>query len=341
MIQERGIFEEMLDIYFKDNYGKLYETIENGSAIIYYFENDYGKIKTQFIKREIPIKIDNETYYDLVTPYGYGGPIILECENKDKEKLVKAFQHKFQEYCNDLNIVSEFIRFHPIVGNAFDFKSVYQIENIRKTVGTNLKDFDDPVQEEFSRSCRKNIRRALRKGITYRIIEKPNDLNDFKKIYYSTMDRNRATEYYYFNDIYFDNCVKYFQHNLLLVEAAYQGTTIAAGLYFVSNNTIHIHLSGTLSEYLHLSPAYVLRFAVTIWGKENGYHLIHHGGGRTNSPDDSLYLFKKQFGMNTEFDFFIGKKIWNKEIYDKLVERNRLEKKCEIENMNYFPLYRT
>ena len=72
-----------------------------------------------------------------------------------------------------------------------------------------------------------------------------------------------------------------------------------------------------------------------MWGKENRYELIHHGGGRSNSADDSLYKFKKQFGKNTDFRFHIGKKIWNNDIYNKL---------CKLKNINedddYFPLYR-
>ena len=41
---------------------------------------------------------------------------------------------------------------------------------------------------------------------------------------------------------------------------------------------------------------------------------------------------------NLEFDFYIGKKIWNKDVYDMLVEK-RME--CGlIEDVSYFPLYR-
>src|SRR5699024_11094695 len=129
-----------------------------------------------------------------------------------------------------------------------------------------------------------------------KVTTKPSDVSKFKKFYYSTMDRNNATEYYYFNDEYFNACVELFKDNLLLVESVYEGKTIAMGFYFIYDDIIHIHLSGTLSEYLNLSPACILRYGVTEWGKENGYKIIHHGGGRTNDPDDSLYKFKKQFG---------------------------------------------
>ena len=67
-----------------------------------------------------------------------------------------------------------------------------------------------------------------------------------------------------------------------------------------------------------MSPAYILRYAVTVWGKENGYKLIHHGGGRSNSEEDSLYLFKKNFAKLYDTDFYIGKKIWNEKMSEPL-----------------------
>ena len=47
--------------------------------------------------------------------------------------------------------------------NAKDFENIYRINCIRKTLGTNLKQFEDPVASEFSKSCRKNIRQAIKK----------------------------------------------------------------------------------------------------------------------------------------------------------------------------------
>lgn len=325
----------MKDIYFEDNYGKLYENHEQGVCKSYVFKNNFGQIKHMFIKREIPVKINGEIYYDLVTPYGYGGPIITECQQGLRENLVREFIDDFQCYCKNNNIVSEFVRFHPILENVKDFNKYYSASHIRNTVGTNLSKYDDPFQSEFSRSCRKNIRKAIKNNVTYRIKEKPNDVSEFREFYFSTMDRNNAADYYYFDEEYFNLCVKYFKENLLLVEAIYQEQPIAMGLYFIYGDLIHIHLSGTLSEYLHLSPAYILRYAVTEWGKENGYDLIHHGGGRTNDQQDGLYTFKKRFGANTEFDFHIGKKIWNEKIYNQLCEKTHTK-----DEEDFFPAYR-
>ena len=323
----------MKDIYFDENYGKLYEKKEKGNTVIFECNTEDGNITNQFIKRAIPEEIEGQQYYDIVTPYGYGGPIINNCKG-DKQQLLKDYEERFEKYCRENNIVSEFVRFHPVVKNYEDFNDIYNATYLRKTLVTKL-DEEDIIEKQFGKSCRKNIRQAINKGITFKITESPESIGTFKEIYYSTMDRNDATEYYYFDDEYFDNILKFYKQNTILVEAIYEEKTIAAGLYFICNDTIHIHLSGTLTEYLFLSPAYILRYAVTLWGIEKGYKLIHHGGGRSNDAEDTLYLFKKNFAKLYDADFYIGKKIWNKNIYDKLCERKNVDK-----NTEFFPAYR-
>lgn len=326
----------MIDIYFEPNYGKTTENIEKGICETFRFENDLGVIRHMYIKREIPIKVNGDTYYDLITPYGYGGPIIEKLINENKKQdLADAFYESFKQHCLMNNIVSEFVRFHPIVGNHKDFKDVYQVDYLRNTLGTNLKDYDDPFMAEFSKSGRSTTRRAIRDGVTFEIVESPTDLEKFKKIYYSTMDRNKATDFYYFDEEYFVDLLKYLRKHIVVCEAKHQDKTIAMSIYFKYNNFLHMHLSGTQSKYLSLSPAYVLQYGMTKWGKDNGYELIHHGGGTTNSEKDGLYRFKKRFANNTEFEFYIGKKVWNKEIYDELCNLTKQEKYS-----NFFPSYR-
>lgn len=325
--------KEKADIYFDENYGKLYEKMENGIAEIFTYEDENGKITSQFLKREIPEKIDGRTYYDLVTPYGYGGPVVEFSYNK--EKLLENFEREFTKHCIENNIVSEFVRFHPIAKNYEDFKEMYNAQYMRKTLATNIEKYEDPFQEEFSKSTKKTVRRVLNSGVTYRITEAPDNLEEFKRVYYLNMERKDASDFYFFDDQYFSDILKYYKENVILVEAVYENKVVAAGLYFISNKIIHAHLSGTDTEYLELSPAYVLKYATVIWAKERGYRFIHYGGGLSNSEEDSLYKFKRKFAQNTDFDFYIGKRIWNQEIYNKL---------CESKNVSpdesYFPAYR-
>ena len=90
--------------------------------------------------------------------------------------------------------------------------------------------------------------------------------------------------------------------------------------YFTAGNILHAHLLGSSKKMLELNAGGLLEAAAAKWGKEHGFRYIHHGGGRSSDPNDALFQYKKKFGKNTEFDFYIGKKIWNKDVYDMLVE---------------------
>lgn len=306
------------DIYFDHNYGKLYEKNEYGKTEIFRYEDSIGVIESQFIKRIIPNSIDNNTYYDICTPYGYGGPRIVSCKPERKEELVKLYEKSFEKYCMENGIVHEFVRFHPVLNNALDFKDMYSLEFRRKTLGTNLKISDDPIKSELSKNCRNIIKNIFNKGVTYEIIVGPHTLYDFIIPYYETMRRNNAAEDYYFSEEYFENLVKYFKDQIIYIKTFWNGKLIGATVNFFCNGLIQSHLSGIYSEYLNLAPSYVMFYALVLWGIENNCSLVHYGGGRTPAPDDGLYLFKRKFAQNTEFDYYVSDKIWNEEVYKKL-----------------------
>lgn len=325
------------DIYFEEKYGRLYENNSDSELISFNFESEEGQILYNFLKRKIPISIREETYYDLISPYGYGGPVILKLKNEqEKKKLISDYEDRFEEFCKRENIVSEFVRFHPILNNAIDFKSIYDIEYDRKTFGTNLLN-DNPYLNDFSKSARKKIKKILKDfELGFSVEENVEDLSDFKEIYYSTMNRKDASEEYYFDDNYFKKILNYFPNNLLIVRVFLEDKIIGMGLYFKYGKFIHTHLSGTLTEYLKYSPAYILKYALVEYGIENNFGLIHYGGGKTSQEDDSLKEFKQRFGVKTQFDFYTGKKEWNSRIYNELCAT-----KESVGNLNYFPLYRS
>lgn len=328
------------DIYFDPRLGNIYARLEGGIFQEYRYENAFGLIRHQFILRPIDLEgvdlvgLGLDGYYDLTTPYGYGGPVIMEVEAGREDDLISAFHHEFALYCQANRIVSEFIRFHPLGDDAQAFRSLYQVDFYNRTLGINLVDYDDPFQAEFSKSARKCVRQCLRQGLTYQILENPDSLSDFSAIYYQTMDRNQASEDYYFDEAYFDAFIATMSEHVIKCSVFYQGETIAMGFYLRSDDILHTHLSGTASDYLHLSPAYVLRYAALEWAKAQGLKLIHSGGGMSGDPQDSLYRFKKRFSKHTEFEFFLGQKIWDQAVYSKLVEVTGKQAS------DFFPAYR-
>lgn len=323
----------MNDIYFTKEYSLVHEALEDGVTKIFELKTSNGHIKHIFICRKIKWKINSKEYYDITTPYGYGGPIILKSNNLDR--LLEDYRKEFSNYCKENHIVSEFIRFHPIEKNYEFFQTLYNVKYLRNTLSTNLTKYDDPFQAEFSKSARKICKKLLKSEMNFKITENPSNLDDFVKIYYDTMDRNKAKDFYYFGDNYFNNLVLHLKKHILLIIIYKKNILIASGLYFKYNGYLHEHLSGTLKDHITESPAYLIRYAATEYGKKHNYNYIHYGGGTTNSKDDGLYKFKKRFSQNTEFKFYIGTRVWNKAIYEKLVN------KSNNNNEEFFPAYRS
>lgn len=292
-----------------------------------------------FLKQRIPMELEDGPYYDIVTPYGYGGPRICALSDPaEKENLLRRFEADFADYAKRERLVSEFIRFHPVLENALDFKNHCAVEFNRHTVGTNLT-YPDVLGTEVNRKSRKQMRHILKNpDISYQFDEHPTSLDEFLEVYYSTMRRDEASEEYYFPRQYFQEILSGLPEHLLTVKVCLKDKVIAMGLYFRYGTLLHAHLSGTLSEYLSYSPAYLLRYALITYGMENHYRLIHYGGGKTAAPDDSLYRFKKKFGQTTEFDFYIGKKIWNEPVYSRLCAMRGYDSRNPADS--FFPLYR-
>ncbi len=322
----------MKDIYFTKEYGEVTSGIEGGENIQLKFSDDNGEVIHQFIKRPIFIDGKKTEYFDLITPYGYGGPMIDRL-NGNKADLINNFNEFMTLFCNENNIVSEFVRFHPLFDNALDFESIYNSTHIRNTVATKIVDFPDDCLSFLSKKNRYMIRKCIDMGMSYECITKNIDLSQFKKIYYDTMNRNNAESFYYFDDGYFNNILEKLSNNIMLINIVYNNNIIASALHFTFKKNIHLHLAGTDSDHLSYSPARLLSYAMLEWGKKNKYEIIHHGGGVSNAIDDPLYKFKKQFSNCNDYKFFIGKKIWNLNKYEEL---------CEIytNNAGRFPLYR-
>ncbi len=325
----------MNDLFFDPAYGRLYEKMERGICEEYIYSSVIGEVRHLFIRREIPKLVHGERWFDAITPYGYGGPRIIHCATGCHSDLVSAFEAAFRIYCEEHRIVSEFVRFHPIFGNARDFSTCYDVTYQRETVGTTLDGFSDPAASEFSKSAKKTLRRSLNAGVTCRITQAPKNLSRFKEIYYETMSRVHADSYYFFDDDYFDQCLLQFGDQIVLAEAVYNDQVIAAELHFLYGGIMHTHLSGTVAAFHQLSPIYVLQYGAVQWGKEKGAKLIHAGGGRTNCPEDPLYKFKKKFGQHTGFRFYTGRKIWNSDIYAELCSKSGASPA-----ESFFPAYR-
>ncbi|WIV12082.1 GNAT family N-acetyltransferase [Proteiniborus sp. MB09-C3] len=325
-----------LDIYFKESYGRLYEEKDKNVLEKYTYCSKDGEISYMFLKREISTDSFNEELYDITTPYGYGGPIIINYKEQSLDKLTADFNKDFEDYCKENNIVSEFIRFHPLVKNHIYFDSVYDISLNRKTIYIDLTS-EEAIWDNMKLTSRNRIRKAKKNNINVEEDTSDKSISKFIELYYKTMDKNSADSMYYFDKSYFYKLINEENNSSKIFNAIYDGKTISSMLILIGDEYIHYHLGATDPEYYSMSPNNILFFEVARWGCKNGYKKFHLGGGYSG-PDDSLLRFKKTLNENGEIDFYLGKKIRNQKTYDRLVEKHMQLGKL---NGSYFPLYRS
>ena len=102
---------------------------------------------------------------------------------------------------------------------------------------------------------------------------------------------------------------------------------------------MHYHLSGSMIEYRNLAPSNLLLYKAALWGCEQGYKTFHLGGG-VGSGEDNLYKFKAAFNKMSDYQFSIGKQIFDQVKYDELVKIRRDSDASFDETSHFFPLYR-
>ena len=73
---------------------------------------------------------------------------------------------------------------------------------------------------------------------------------------------------------------------------------------------------------------------------EKGYKTFHLGGG-VGSGEDNLYKFKTAFNKNSDYQFSIGKEIFDQEKYDELVALRAKQDPDFNPESKFFPLYRS
>lgn len=324
------------DTYWLSGYVKAFAIHGDGEPLLFYYEkNDTRGINVVF-KRDIAKdkrfagELPSNVYYDFVTPYGYGGWII---EGEDNESVFSAYE----DWTQKNGIISEFVRFHPMIKNHKKCGDYYQVIQLGEVVHMDLSS-PEVIWENIPSKNRNMIRKAIKNDVVIYNGRYPEIYRTFKEIYDGTMDKDNADSYYYFEKEFYESILNDLPENAEVFYAVKDGVVIAASIMIFANGMMNYHLSGSLREYSSLAATNLLLYKAALWGCANGYKSLYLGGG-VGSGEDSLFKFKRAFYRGELNHFYIGKKIYNQEKYDELV-KIRLKDSPEVEEAGFFPQYR-
>ena len=253
-------------------------------------------------------------YYDIQGAYGYNG-VVTNCKDSD---FMADFWKAFDAYCHEEHIIAEFMRFHPVMKNYEQGMGHFNMIHDRQTVYLDLTQSEEDIFAGFDKGTRQHVRKAA-KTIEIRPAERTEEsVEIFNRIYRENMEHVNSIPYLFFNLQHFRNMFK--QGNIEFFIAWQGETPIACYSGLVSNFYYGNYLRASLTEYNRTGVNTLMYWSMIQSAKAHGCHYVHFGGGTSGDPENSLLKYKMNFSK-TLSEFWIGKKVHNPDIYNKVVEQ--------------------
>lgn len=325
------------DVYWLSGYVNAFQIHGDGEPLLFYYSDESTRGINVVMKRDVAKdkhfteKIPEGKYFDFATPYGYGG-WIAECVDGESQLNTESLFNAYTAWLQRNGIISEFVRFHPMLKNHESCQRFYDVIQLGEVVHMDLSNRDG-IWENITSKNRNMIRKAIKNGIKVYNGRFPEIYKQFRTIYNSTMDKDDAEDYYYFGEQFYESILNDLPHNAQIFWAEKDGQVIAASIMLATNGRMNYHLSGSLREFSSLAPTNLLLYEAALWGNANGYQTLYMGGG-VGSGEDSLFKFKRAFFKGELNRFYIGKMIFNQEKYNELLGLRE-----PIEG-GFFPKYR-
>ena len=316
------------------------ETNLEGLKCFVFAIDEVPKILMLFCLRNIKINEKPSDYVDVISPYGYCGPIFNKCIEQNS---IFDFWEAVDNWYRKNNVVSEFIRF-SLNNNHICYSG--SIVPTLDTVNGLILPADEQWQN-YRKKVRNNIRKATEHGLKFEIFQnegiRRQYILEFHEIYIASMKRNNAEKRYFYSLQYFENLIQNNSDCCALAMVQKDGKTISVELLLLSNSNIYSFLGGTDSKYFMTRPNDFLKHHVINWGRSQGFTHYILGGGQINN--DSLYSYKKSFfPYDKDVTFYTGRKILNNALYNKLVLESSSFKETETKALDifegFFPKYR-
>jgi hypothetical protein len=277
-------------------------------------------------------KIDNTSYNDFTSVYGYAGPL---SKNIDANFNNINFKNHLQNLFIEKKIISVFSRLNPFIPyQDVVLKNIGHNSYSGQIVTINLKEDLENQKMAYNRRLKTYINKA-RESYTVKKAEDIDEIMQFIKLYYANMTRVNAKQNYFFDENYFfdlANATK-FKTEILLAFHNNNKKAIAGAMFIKKNKIVQYHLSGVHEDYLHLNPVKLLIDEMRIISSQENFEHLNLGGG-IGSMEDSLFRFKSGFSKNYN-NFHLWKFIADPSIYDSLIDHIKTDKAS-----SYFPLYR-
>jgi hypothetical protein len=261
----------------------------------------------------------DQSWFDIETPNGYGGPL---SSTGDTGFLSEAHA-AFTDWCAATGVVAEFVRLHPLLDNQRWLDPLVDVRHDRETLSIGLANLDSDYSPSDP-SARNKLRRAKRLGVQVSVYSPLDHIGRFQEMYSQTMERRDADEFYYFDTDYFQNLAQLVNDSGKMLVAEIEGDWVAAAVFLKGPKYLHYHLAAWDNDKQAPGATNHMLATAAQLGHEQGLTKLHLGGGRTSDPDDSLFSFKHSMATDSHH-FNIGLRVHDQAAYSSLCDLWRQE----------------
>ncbi|MEZ4840436.1 MAG: GNAT family N-acetyltransferase [Flavobacteriaceae bacterium] len=239
----------------------------------------------------------------------YGGPLFLNEESKGLvlQDLIFAINEKISKKA----IYVEFRNFIDLT----DYKDLFEKSNYKYLPYQNYLitlDNEENVQNKFKSEKRRQIRRALKEGVTFSVENTKANIhgvyNILQKIYKEKVKKPLP------GLSFFEDLCELESANVMALH--YEGNVIGGGFFLKDKKTAYDWYRGGLdSKYKYQFPSTVAAWAVMRYGLNLKLESFDFMGGGLKGSDYGVGKFKAQFGGElVEYGRFVS--VFNPMLYN-------------------------
>ncbi len=305
------------DVFYAPGFARLCQETLNASDAVgcATYTTDAGALLLYpFVRRDAGKLVDAQFaagLSDTISLYGRGGVVgVAELDD------IRDFYDLLSRYMVANRVFCSFDRFHPVIGNHTTASRQCQLRNVGGFVVVDLRPPMEDVLAACKQSVRKDIRKAERNGVTCFAEPNCDHLGDFLDTYYQTMDRNAASDYYYFPEAFFTKLSRFAEGQFHFFYALHEKRVVSCELVLHHGRYAHSFLGGTRRDALPLAANPLLKGEILRRMQEIGCEYFLLGGGQR--PNDGIFNFKQAYAPDGVFASYVGGTVWQPDLYEGL-----------------------
>lgn len=320
-------------------YARLLASPDERPLCLVYRASDGGTVLYPLVERDLanlrlPTRLPDAAT-DLITPYGYGGPLAWGTD--DLDALAVAYWSAHDAECMRRSAATEFARLSLFPRSLLPFP--VELTARGRNVVRSLAPTEEELWRDYDHKVRKNVNKAVRSGLTVEVDDDGRRLETFLHLYHGTMDRRAAGAGYYFDAAFFDALERDLAGRFAYAFTLASGNAVSAELILIAADRVYSFLGGTDASAFDLRPNDLLKHEVIRWAKAEGKSTYVLGGGR--EPEDGIYRYKLAFAPAGAVPFLTADRVHHPGRYDQLVrDWSAHTHHAPANGAAFFPMYR-